>query len=60
MRLSPLDQRMNADIDQLIEQLQKAKNTRTYFQRSAAVKQVAKACEDYEFYWTERLYDLMD
>jgi hypothetical protein len=60
MRLSPLDERMNADIDQLIEKLQQAKTTRTYLQRAAAVKEVARACEDYEFYWTDRLYNLMD
>ena len=51
---------MDRGIDELIEQLQKAKNARTYLRKSAEVGKIAKQCQDYEFYWTERLYDLMD
>lgn len=55
-----LDDKMDQGIDELIEQLQKAKNARTYLRKSAEVGKIAKQCQDYEFYWTERLYDLMD
>ena len=55
-----LDERMDADIDQLIEQLQKAKNARTYLRKAAEVGKIADKCQAYDAYWTERLYDLMD
>ena len=60
MRLSPLDERMNADIDALIAKLQESKTSRTYLQRAALVGKVAEQCQSYEFYWEERLYSLMD
>jgi CO dehydrogenase/acetyl-CoA synthase alpha subunit len=55
-----LDDRMDADIDAIIERLQKAKNARTYLQKSLEVGKIAQECQDYEGYWTERLYNLMD
>ena len=55
-----LDAKMDAEIDRIIEQLQAAKNARTYLQKSALVGKIAEQCESYKFYWTERLYDLMD
>lgn len=55
-----LDDRMDQDIDRIIEQLQAAKNARTYLQKSAEVGKIAEQCQAYEGYWTERLYDLMD
>ena len=55
-----LNAKMDEDIDQIIEQLQRAKNARTYLRKSSEVGKIAKQCQDYEFYWTERLYDLMD
>ena len=58
--MSELDKRMNADIDAIIAKLQEAKKTKTYFQRAHAVKAIAEACENYEFYGEERLYNLMD
>jgi len=58
--MSALDERMNADIDAIIAKLQEAKKTKTYFQRAYAVKEVVKDCEDYEFYWSDRLQCLMD
>lgn len=60
MRLSPLDQRMNDDIDAIIAKLQEAKTSRTYLQRASLVGQIAEQCQNYEFYWEERLYSLMD
>ena len=57
---SPLDERMDADIDRIIEQLQRAKLARTYLRKSAEVGKIAERCQEYEGYWTERLYDLMD
>lgn len=55
-----LDDRMDADIDRIIEQLQAAKNAQTYLQKSALVGKIADQCQGYEAYWTDRLYDLMD
>lgn len=60
MRLSPLDQRMNADIDALIATLEAAKTSKTYLQRANLVGRVAEQCQSYEFYWEEKLYSLMD
>ena len=57
---SALDERMDADIDRIIEQLQRAKLARTYLRKSAEVGKIAERCQEYEGYWTERLYDLMD
>jgi len=57
---SPLDERMNADIDAIIEKLQAAKTSRTYLQRAALVGKVAEQCQMFEFYWEDRLYNLMD
>jgi hypothetical protein len=55
-----LDQKMNQDIDQLIAELEQAKLTRTYLQRSAAVQTIAEKCNNYNEYWTDRLYSLVD
>ncbi len=60
MRLSPLDERMNTDIDALIAKLQEAKTSRTYLQRASLVGRVAEQCQSYEFYWEDRLLSLMD
>ena len=57
---TPLDERMDADIDRIIEQLQRAKLARTYLRKSAEVGKIAERCQEYEGYWTDRLYDLMD
>ena len=57
---SALDQRMNADIDQLIAKLEQAKNARTYVQRARLVGEVAQSCNDFEFYWDDKLQSLMD
>lgn len=55
-----LDDEMDQEIDKIIEQLQAAKNARTYLRKSAEVGKIAQQCQNYEGYWTERLYDLMD
>ena len=55
-----LDDKMDSEIDKIIEQLQAAKNARTYLRKSAEVGKIAQRCQDYESYWTDRLYDLMD
>lgn len=57
---SALSEKMDADIDKIIEQLQRAKLARTYLRKSAEVGKIAQRCQEYEGYWTERLYDLMD
>jgi len=55
-----LDAKMDAEIDRIIEQLQAAKNARTYLRKSAEVGKIADKCQEFESYWTDRLYDLMD
>jgi hypothetical protein len=60
MRLTPLDERMNADIDTLIAKLEAAKTSRTYLQRASLVGKIAEQCQSYEFYWEDRLLSLMD
>ena len=55
-----LDDQMEKEIDNLIEQLQAAKNARTYLRKAAEVGKIADKCQAYEAYWTDRLYDLMD
>jgi hypothetical protein len=55
-----LDDQMDANIDQIIAKLQEAKKSRTYLQRASLVGMVAQQCQDYDSYWTDRLYDLMD
>jgi hypothetical protein len=55
-----LDDQMDAHIDQIIEQLQAAKNARTYLRKSAEVGKIAEQCQNYDSYWTERIYNLMD
>ncbi len=57
---SSLDDKMDQEIDKIIDQLQAAKNARTYLQKSALVGKIADQCQGYEAYWTDRLYDLMD
>ena len=57
---TPLDEKMDAEIDRIIEKLQAAKLARTYLRKSAEVGKIAEQCQAYEGYWTERLYDLMD
>ena len=51
---------MDQGIDKIIEQLQAAKNARTYLQKSAEVGKIVDQGQGYEAYWTDRLYDLMD
>jgi hypothetical protein len=51
---------MNADIDAIIAKLQEAKTSRTYLQRASLVGQVAEQCQSFEFYWEDRLCNLMD
>jgi hypothetical protein len=60
MRLSPLDERMNIEIDALIAKLQEAKTSKTYLQRASLVGKVAEQCQSYEFYWEDKLLSLMD
>ena len=55
-----LDAKMDEESDRIIEQLQRAKNARTYLRKSSEVGKIAKQCQDYDEYWTDRLYDLMD
>lgn len=55
-----LDDQMDANIDLIIAKLQEAKKSRTYLQRARLVGLVAQECQDYDSYWTDRLYDLMD
>jgi hypothetical protein len=55
-----LDDQMDTHIDQIIEQLQAVKNARTYLRKSAEVGKIAEQCQNYDSYWTERIYNLMD
>jgi hypothetical protein len=61
MRLySVLDERMNADIDAIIAKLEEAKKSKTYLQRARIVGEVSRSCNDFEFYWDDKLQSLMD
>ena len=60
MRLAPRGERVHADMDALIANLEAAKTSRTYLQRASLVGKIAEQCQSYEFYWEERLYSLMD
>jgi hypothetical protein len=51
---------MDQEIDKIIEQLQAAKNARTHLLKSDEVGKIANKCQEYDAYWTDRLYDLMD
>ncbi len=55
-----LDDKMDIEIDRIIEQLQAAKNARTYLQKSAEVGKIAEQCREYSDSWTDRIYDYMD
>ena len=55
-----LSAKMDEHIDRIIEQLQRAKLARTYLRKSSEVGKIAKQCQDYDEYWTDRIYDLMD
>ena len=55
-----LNAKMDEQIDRIIEQLQRAKLARTYLRKTSEVGKIAKQCQDYDEYWTDRLYDLMD
>lgn len=55
-----LSEKMDADIDRIIEQLQRAKLARTYLRKSAEVGKIAEQCREYADCWTDRIYDLMD
>ena len=55
-----LDDQMDAEIDNLIEQLQAAKNARTYLRKAAEVAKIAEQCQEYGDCWTDRIYDYMD
>ena len=55
-----LDAKMDEGIDRIIEQLQRAKLARTYLRKSSEVGKIAQQCQDYDEYWTDRIYDLMD
>jgi hypothetical protein len=57
---STLDTRMNADIDAIIAKLEQAKNAKTYMQRARIVGEVSRSCNDFEFYWDDKLQSLMD
>ena len=59
---NPMDLKRGIDkaVAALIEQLQKAKLARTYLRKSAEVGKIAERCQEYDSYWTDRLYDLMD
>ena len=58
--MTELDIQMNRDIDNIIKQLIEAKNASTYLKRASMVQKISDSCNDYEFYWTDRLYSLMD
>ena len=58
--MTELDQQMNRDIDNIIKQLIEAKNAKTYLSRASLVQKISDSCNEYEFYWTDRLYSLMD
>jgi hypothetical protein len=54
-----LDQAMNNDIDKLIEQLQLAKQNKSFMGKVRELKQIVKCVDGTQFYWEEKLNDYM-
>ena len=56
--MSMLSEKMNEDIQRIINRLEHIKQERNRWQKIRLVKQVTHSVEDYESYWQEKLADL--
>jgi len=56
--MSMLSEKMNKDIQRIIDRLEHIKQERNRWQKIRLVKQVTHSVEDYESYWQEKLADL--
>ena len=56
--MSMLTEKMNEDIQRIIDRLEQTKQERNRWQKIRLVKQVTHSAEDYAFYWEEKLADL--
>jgi hypothetical protein len=56
--MSMLSEKMNEDIQRIIDRLEHIKHERNRWQKIRLVKQVTHSVEDYESYWQEKLADL--
>jgi hypothetical protein len=56
--MSMLTDKMNDDIQRIIDQLEKSKLETNRWEKIRLVKQTTHSAEDYAFYWEEKLADL--
>jgi hypothetical protein len=56
--MSMLTEKMNEDIQRIIDRLEHIKQEQNRFEKIRLVKQVTHSVEDYESYWLEKLADL--
>ena len=59
-QMSLLNDKINSDIDAIIEQLVQVKKTNSYFGRISELESIAKSIENTSFYWDEKLRNLID
>jgi hypothetical protein len=50
-----LEQAMNNDIDMLIKLLLQAKEQKSYNKKILEMEKLARSCDGYHFYWSEKL-----
>ena len=58
--MSMLNDKMNEDIQRIINRLEQAKLETNRWEKIRLVKQTTHSAEDYAFYWEEKLADLAD
>jgi iron-sulfur cluster repair protein YtfE (RIC family) len=56
--MSMLTEKMNEDIQRIIDRLEHIKQEQNRWEKIRLVKQVTHSVEDYESYWQEKLADL--
>ena len=56
--MSMLTEKMNEDIQRIIDRLEQTKQERNRWEKIRLVKQTTHSAEDYAFYWEEKLADL--
>ena len=56
--MSMLNDKMNDDIQRIIDCLEQAKLETNRWEKIRLVKQTTHSAEDYAFYWEEKLADL--
>lgn len=56
--MSTLTDKMNEDIQRIINRLEHIKQEQNRFEKIRLVKKISDLTEDYESYWQEKLADL--